>query len=290
MVNEKQAVEEMRGYPNLRGDLFTLKRVSDATGLSRTMLIKLEHDGFITPTEVNEETGWRYYDTFSIFKLLQYRRLRLIGLSQSEVFDYYSTGNDSLREILTQMRQKKRLLDQNIEILALRTDTERNYSFSFYDFDEMTCLTAEGEVSNLVDSNTLGYNLSVETLARSLKPLETEELFCENRDRYSPDAMEEEAPWHLKVYQPIAPASIGEKTDRSGIERVPACHTFSILVYGLSDIGMMSKPRELLLAEIRKRGLRPTGAPPRVQAIVAKYTAMQIGESEHVMRLAVPVE
>lgn len=289
MVNEKEAVEQMRKYPNLREDLFTLKWVREATGLSRTMLIRLENEGFITPRKVDEWTGWRYYDTFNIFKLLQYRRLRMIGLTRSEIFAFYQSGNESLADTLEQMQERRRLLDQNIEILSLRLNKERNYSFSFYDFDEMTCLTAEGEVSDLVDANTLGYNLSVEAVARGLRPLVTEEMFCENEDRYAPSHEERKAPWRIKVYQPVDAGHIpSEMAD--GIEAVPACRTFSILVYGLRDSSDMSKPRELLLAEIQRHGLVPTGAPVRVQAIVAKYTAMQLDEDEHVMRIAVPVQ
>lgn len=289
MVNEKEAVEQMRQYPNLREDLFTLKWVREATGLSRTMLIRLENEGFITPRKVDERTGWRYYDTFNIFKLLQYRRLRMIGLTQSEIFAFYQTGNESLAGTLEQMQERRRLLDQNIEILALRLNKESNYSFSFYDFDEIACLTAAGEVSNLVEANTLGYNLSVEAVARGLRPLAAEEMFCENDDRYAPSHEERKAPWHIKVYQPIDSEHIPrEMTDR--IEIVPTCHTFSILVYGLRNISDMSKPRGLLLAEIKKRNLVPTGAPVRVQAIVARYTAMQLEEGEHVMRIAVPVQ
>ena len=288
MVNEKQAIENMRKFPNMRDDLFTMKSVMEATELSRTMLIKLENEGFVTPRKITE-SGWRYYDTFSVFKLLQYKRLRLIGFSKSEIFEFYRTGNESLDKILKRLRQQKRLLDQNIETLSLRVEKERNYSFSFYDFDELTCLTYVGEVMDIKDSNALGFNLSTEALARGLRPLVTEEMFCENEDRYSITSEEKEGPWHVKVYQPIDPDSLGE-LEAEDIEFLPACHTFSILIYGLQNLGEMTKPRELLLAEMKRRNLTPTGAPVRIQAIVTNYTAMHLGESAHVMRIAVPVE
>ena len=288
MINEKEAVEKMRSYPNLRDDLFTLKRVCEATGLSRTMLVKLEKEGFITPCKVNKENGWRYYDTFSIFKLLQYKRLRSIGLSQKEVFEFYQSGNETLLHTEETLRKRKRMLDESLEILSMRLDKEKNYSFSFYDFDEMTCLTLEGEIHDLVDSNTFGYNLSVETIARGLRPLETEYMFSERLSE-SPVDGGTKAAWRAKIYQPIDPRFLDGVTDR-GIESVPACHTFSILVYGLKKLEDLQEPKRLLIEEIKKRELIPTGAPVRVQAVVAKYTAMQLEEDEHVMRFAIPVE
>ena len=253
------------------------------------MLIKLEKEGFITPEKVDKQTRWRYYDTFNIFKLLQYKRLRMIGLAQNDVFAFYQSGNEQLTSTLKHMQQKKRLLEQNIEMLSLCVDKERNYNFSFYDFNQITCLTVEGEVKNLMESSTLGYNLSVEAIARGLRPLEAEPLFCENGDRYALTGEGSEAPWRIKIYQPIDPNHIGE-AEGKGIEVVPACHTFSILLYGLQDIGRTTEPYKLLLAEVKKRGLVPTGAPVRVQTIVANYTAMHLGAAEHVLRIAVPVQ
>ena len=289
MIDEKKAEEEMRRDPNLRSDLFTLKRVSEVTELSRTMLIKLEKEGFITPRAVDSQTGWRYFDTFNIFKLLQYKRLRMTGLTQNEIFEFYETGNESLVHTLKQMQRRQRLLNQSIEMLSLRIDKKRNYSFSFYDFDELTCLTLEGEVMNLAESGTLGYNLSAEAIALGLRPLATEELFCENADRYTLTGKESKAPWHIKIYQPIDPDHKKGAADKR-IEVIPACRTFSILLYGLRDIGDTTKPHKLLLEEIKKRGLVPTGAPIRVQAVVANYTAMHLGGAEHVLRLAMPVK
>ena len=286
--NEKKMIETMRQDPALRKDLFTLKTVIQATGLSRTMLINLEKKGFLTPEQVDERTGWRYYDTFQVFKILQYKRLRLIGLTQNEVFRFYQSGNEGLAGTLQDLLTRQKLLERDIEILKLRLDKEQQYSFSFYDFPDLTCLTIQGEVSTLSDSNTLGYNLSVEAVARGLRPLETEELFCENEDRYSLQGEERPAPWHIKIYQPVDPASVDGESDPK-IERVRGCHTFSILVYGLWDLKEMRDPWALLREEVKRRGLTPTGEPVRVQVIVANYTAMHLGPSEHVLRIAVPV-
>ena len=284
-----EAIREMKGIPGLRDDLFTMKRVSEATGLSRTMLIKLEKEGFIKPSKTDEETGWRYYDTFNIFKLLQYKRLRMIGMKQKEIFEFYTSGTDSLYDTLSKMKQQKQILEQNIETLSLRLDREKNFSFVFYDFNEMTCLTIEKEISNLEEGNVSGYNLSVEAIALGLRPLETEELFAERTDFTPPGANKACSPWKTKIFQPIDPYSIKGNPDRR-TELAPARHTFSILIYGIHSAEELVKPRELLLNEIKARELEPTGDPIRIQWITAKYTAMHLEESEYVVRIAVPVK
>ena len=289
MKNEMDAIREMKDIPGLRDDLFTMKRVSEATGLSRTMLIKLEKEGFLTPSKTDEETGWRYYDTFNIFKLLQYKRLRMIGMKQKEIFEYYTSGTDSLSDVLQRMKQQRQILEQNIETLSLRLDREKNYSFSFYDFNEMMCLAVEAEKRDLVEANVLGYNLSVETIASGFRPLETEELFAERSDFMQSGISQPELPWRTKIYQPIDPLSLKDDSVRKP-ELAPARHTFSILVYGIYSAKELVKPKNLLLDEIKVRGLEPTGDPVRIQWIAAKYTGMHLEENEYVVRIAVPVK
>ena len=46
--------------------LFSIKEMSNICGISRTSLLRLEEDGFLTPYHVNHETGYRYYDLLNV--------------------------------------------------------------------------------------------------------------------------------------------------------------------------------------------------------------------------------
>ena len=286
MRDEKKAVEEMYSDETLRTDIFSIKQVTKVTGLSRAMLIKLEDMGFLVPKHVNQKTGYRYYDTFNIFKLLQYKRLRIMGLSQNEIFDFYSRGLESTEEVVAEMKHRRQLIDQTIELLTLRYDRRQNYSFSFYDFKERACLVAEGDFSDPMQITPVAYNLSVEAIARGLKPSATEDIMSIRYDSESKKYGDSKNPYHVKICQPIDP-DIPSDVDQDGIEVIPAAHTFSMLIYGIDH---MNEALEHFYSELKERGLKPTGAPMRMQGIIAQYTAMHMDTDEFVLRMALPIE
>lgn len=287
MKDEEKAILDMYGSPDIRTDLFSVKQACRLTGMSRAMLIKLEEAEFLKPREINEKTGYRYYDTFNIFKILQYKRLRLAGLSQNEIFEFYREGNESIEKVLAKLSLQQKILEKSIELLSIRTSKDKHYSFSFYDFDEMTCLVKKEVIHNLEEANIVGYNLSAEALSRGFMPQVSEEMWAENMgmEGMVKGSMERQ----IKVYQPIEP-DIPDEADKNGVEVVPPCHTFSILMYGLENDAEIVNPYKLLLDEIERRELTPTGEPVRMQAIVARYTAMHFEEKEHVFRIAMPIE
>ena len=200
MRNEDEAIEEMEKDEALRKDLFSISQTVRSTGVSRALLLKLEDAGFLVPKKKNDKTGYRYYDTFNIHKILEYKRLRFDGLSQSEVFAYYDADDESeLLGILGLMRKRQRLLMDDIEALSLRLEKhERNYNFSFYDYDRTLCLVYEGDFLTPMDTMTVAYNHSVEIISRGLMTSISDNIFT---IRY--DTKESPEPYHTKICFPI---------------------------------------------------------------------------------------
>ncbi len=279
--------------PGIRGDLFTIKQAAKATGISRTMIIRLEKEGFLIPHTVSQHTGYRYYDTFNIHKLLEYRRLRLVGLSQTEIIHYCSAMEEQkLRDSLASMRNRRKMLDHDIELLSLRLEKEHHQSFSFHDYEPMLCLVKEGDFSRPDDILTFAYNGSVEIIARGLTPSVTQNIFTIRYDTRTRTSGDPANPYHVKLCLPIE-ADQKNKQMASGmndIEMIPGCHAFSMLRYGsFEGKNEMDAERELLWKKITELNLRPVSDELRCEAVIAPYVNMGISPEDYVMRFAIPV-
>ena len=88
-----------------RRKLFSIKEAAHACGVSRSTLLRMEEDGFLTPYRVDPNTGYRYYDLQNIATVGQYQRLQEAGLSRKEVADLYYERVDS-QKFLEAQRQK----------------------------------------------------------------------------------------------------------------------------------------------------------------------------------------
>lgn len=283
MRNEDEAIEEMEKDEALRKDLFSISQTVRSTGVSRALLLKLEDAGFLVPKKKNDKTGYRYYDTFNIHKILEYKRLRFDGLSQSEVFAYYNADDESeLLGILDLMRKRQRLLMDDIEALSLRLEKhERNYNFSFYDYDRMLCLVYEGDFLTPMDTMTVAYNHSVEIISRGLMTSISDNIFTIRNDtKESPE------PYHTKICFPIE-QDVPENADMTDIEWIPGCHTYSMLFYGQEGI---DTARKKLWDRIDELHLTPLSDEMRSECIVAPYVNMHVSPECFLTRFAVPVE
>ena len=282
MRNEKNAIKEMKADKALRRDLFSVSQTSASTGLSRAMLLRLEEAGFLVPNKKDAKTGYRYYDTFNIHKVLEYKRLRFEGLSQSDIFAYYDADDESeLTDILEVMRQRERILARDIEYLSLRLEKhKRNYNFSFYDYDKTLCLTVEADLMTPADAMTLAYNQSVEIVSRGLMTSIIDNIFTL---RY--DTKEAPLPYHTKMCFPIE-TDIPKNADMTNIEWIPGCHTFSMLYYGMEGL---NEARNLLWMEIENRNLTPLSDEMRAEVVVAPYVNMHVSPEHFLTRFAVPV-
>ncbi len=94
--------------------MFTIGEFSKITGLTVKTLRFYHEQGLLTPTSVDEETGYRYYDRSKIETARIITHLRSLDLSLDEISTILrSTGDDAdLREI---MERQKSLLETKIQ-------------------------------------------------------------------------------------------------------------------------------------------------------------------------------
>ena len=257
------------------------------------MIIRLEKEGLITPHTVNERTGYRYYDTFNIYKIMEYNRLRFMGLSKAEILHYFSAQEDQgLRDILDLLRRRRQMLDRDIALLSLRLEKQNHHTFAFYDYEPMLCLVKEGDFLHPSDALAFAYNGSVELIQRGFTPSVTQNIFTIRYDTRTKKTGDPANPYHIKLCFPI---ETDEKSRQMAagmddVEEIPGAHTFSILHYGTyeGDNGM-DETRELLWEKIKELKMEPISDELRNEGIIAPYVNMRISPEDYVMRFAIPV-
>ena len=275
-------------FDHMCEDLFTIGQVVKATGLSRTMIVKLGELGLPRPARVNSRTGYRHYDTSNVYRLLQYQALRRMGLTQVEAVDYFAGDAERNEQILRDMHARLALLQRGVDEFALRFSSTDTHTCSMLRVPEVTCFTAQGDFHAQDEANDFAHNVCTEAISRGLRPLPGEPLFTERTGAYAtPEQPEGVA--HLMVCVPIDP-HIPDGASREGIRTFAACQALSILYHGTyADAHAMDKARDLLRQEVVRRCLTPTG-PMRSISIVAGYTTTDIDPAGFVTRFAVPVK
>ena len=56
--------------------LFSIRQVAHACNLSRSSLSRLEDKGLLTPAYTDAKSGYRYYDTHNINRILQIQKFQ----------------------------------------------------------------------------------------------------------------------------------------------------------------------------------------------------------------------
>ena len=82
---------------------FSVREMAHACGVSRSTLLRMAEDGFLTPYRIDPDSGYRYYDMQNVTAVGQYQRMQTIGLSRKEIADLYYERVDSaafLNELL----------------------------------------------------------------------------------------------------------------------------------------------------------------------------------------------
>ena len=263
--------------------VFTTKEICKVCGISRAQLLLLEADGIIKPWKVNEASGYRYYNFFTIAEIQQYQRLRELGLSKKEIITYNNSDTEqSPTEILNKMKTRLSFYQRGVEELSLRFERERRELFSYIWLPEVTCYTRVGNFENGSQVGPFAFNVHLDAVRAGLCLLPTEPLFAMRDELFAPDAPSVTA----KICIPIDP-DIPKDADTSDIEVIPGGQALSLLYYGdHNSLGRMNENYIKLVDEAKARGHRVTNS-YRVLGIVAPYRGMQIDPKDYVFRFAV---
>lgn len=123
-------------------NLYTINQVATYCSTSRSTIMRMEKDGILTPAYINEETGYRYYGTKEILRIIRNLSLREVGITHKELTNYYS-GDDTYRGLLNVLEKKEKELRDLLAVLHVQTDKELHLHTAYFDFPEIYCYTKE---------------------------------------------------------------------------------------------------------------------------------------------------
>lgn len=261
--------------------LFTIRQTAKASGLSRAMILKLEKAGFLTPTEVNAETGYRYYDSLSVSKLQQYQMMRRIAMPQQLIFDYYRRELEP-DVILDYLTEHIRLMERFREEMNLRHDRGNHRRVSELILPACAAYCETDDVDSVADSYVFALNVHHAAIERGLALSDHELPFTERFDTRIAGRGGPASPYRLKVCLPVSPEHIGEP----GVERFPETRALCILYYGGFD--EYNEMWRVLWDEFNRRGLTPAG-PGRGIGVLFPYVEPGMRMDRLTARFAIPI-
>ena len=267
-------------FPNDR-KLFTIKEMTQACGVSRTTLIRMEEDGFLKPYRVDPDSGYRYYDLQNVTAVGQYQRLQEAGLSRKEIADLYYERVDS-RKFLEAQRQKLSRLQRFLDEYELRHDHSKAFSVSYVTLPAVTCYCVEITAFTAEEMATLSFLAHERCVTDGYRMLGSEPLFGIPPKQFS--RMEYDGTKHSSsLCIPVVPDSKPSPQLRS----FSATEALSILGFGHYSVVPDLWAR--LWAEFDSRGLDASG-PPRFIAHVAPYTGAHYKPEDFCYECVVPIK
>ena len=100
-------------------NLFKIGEISKILGVTRKTILVYEEMGLLTPAVKDENSGYRYYTADNMTQIRSIRSLQTLGLSLSEIREYYyDTAN--LDHHLERLMDLRAALDRNIHLLQVR--------------------------------------------------------------------------------------------------------------------------------------------------------------------------
>lgn len=285
--NEKEINRQYIEDTALTPELFSIKQVREACGLSRSMLIKLEDAGFLTPVRVDTKTGYRWYDMLNIGKLEQYLLFRALGLSLKEIEDIYSDDAAAAEELLLSLANRFQLMQRCVEELSLRLGKIPNSNFSIVHLPRLTCLCGTDSFASMRDMERFAFNLHSTAVKRGYRLLPTEPIFTLREVTRTERGVEYAQ--SVKICIAIDPA-IPQGCPTDGVEVIPGCRALTMLFRGdFRSPEALGSARAAIWEELDRREWTADG-PFRTLGIVAPYVDTRAEAEDFVMRFAIPLK
>ena len=267
-------------FPEKR-KLFTIKEMSQACGVSRTTLIRMEECGFLRPYYIDPNTGYRYYDLQNVTAVGQYQRMQVLGISREEITDVYYERIDS-RKFLEVQRRKLSMMQRFLDEYEISHNHSKNFSVSYVTLPAVTCYCTEITASFPEEMATLSFLAHERCVAEGYRMLGSEPLFGIPDEQFS--RMDYDGNEHRSmICIPVIP-----DTDSSHQLRFfPATDALSILGFGHYSI--VPDLWDQLWEEFDARGLEASG-PARFIALVAPYTGAHYKPEDYCYECVVPIK
>lgn len=260
--------------------LFSITQASNACGLSRSTLMRMEKKGLLTPAYIAPNSGRRYYDNHNIAHILQVQLFQSMGFDAEETSAYFSKNGEAA-ELLAILENKLNLLERSVEEMRLRSMQAPNMSVQMIKLPETLCCVRRHIGLTIQEKYDAMYDFYHECI-RSGYMLAKEPLLVINERTDYLEGQISSTPYPFQVCVPVLP----EKAPADAV-CLPSCMALSVLYYG--DYSNVEEAWLTLGREAKKRGLTPA-AFPRTLGIVAPYTGREINPERYCSRIAMPVK
>ena len=134
-------------------NLFKMGEVTKALGLTRRMLINYEEHGLVTPAFKNDNRGFRYYSADNMVHIRLIRTLQKLGLSLSEIQEYFN-DTTHLEDQIDRLIMLKNQLDQCIAQLHLRQSEEKSQEIYQVTLPEFNAFCRDFKNADLVEKTS----------------------------------------------------------------------------------------------------------------------------------------
>lgn len=100
--------------------LYKIGQLARACDISRATLMRFEEDGLLTPAYINEESGYRYYDSNNLAQVLNVLKFQKLGFTKKEIRTM--DNPEKIDESIRKLHHQHMLLLRELEDLTARKD------------------------------------------------------------------------------------------------------------------------------------------------------------------------
>ena len=122
--------------------LFKIGEIAKILGITRKTILVYEDMGLLTPAVKDENSGYRYYTADNMTQIRSIRSLQTLGLSLSEIKEYYYDSKN-LDHHLERLMDLRAALDRNIQLLQVRAAKPGDLSIHRVRLPKQVCYAAD---------------------------------------------------------------------------------------------------------------------------------------------------
>lgn len=266
----------------MKKDLFTVSQVCKVCGISRSTVLRLENRGLLTPAFCDEQSGYRYYDSHNINKILQIKAFQEMGLQYDDILEFYNSGGNS-SNLVKKMEKRLSLLSRTVKEMKLWNDSKKHLSYELIELPDYICYVKEFTGMTVMDEYKDMYDLCTEAFKKGYRMLATEPMFIIHKNADLSSGKSGDKKLNYLCCIPLEPDCASEETSV-----ITGGKALSILYYG-DDRNIKDTAPALLIEKTKELGLKPAGF-FRGLCLVAPYMGKEIDPNNFVSRFILPVK
>lgn len=165
----------MKKYDNL----FQIGEVAALFNISRKMILNYENHRLISPTLIDDQTGYRYFDCYAIAGIQLILDLRNTGMTLAEIGQYFK-GNLSAKKQIDILKQQIVSAQKAIEQLEVRNkEADAQIVIKEITLPRRHCICREVVAKDVEDAISAVVGTFHECIERKLKFSDGNYHFCE---------------------------------------------------------------------------------------------------------------